>query len=83
MHESEITITLKCDSQIKKLKWKVKMEKKNQKGQKSNMSEKNIGAEFESEKWIFFFFSFACLFIYVFIYLFWNPSHKGNKWLMK
>ena len=51
MHASEITITLKCGSQIKKLKQKVKMEKKkNQKGQKSNMSKKNIGAEFESEK---------------------------------
>ena len=64
MLASEITITLKCDSQIKKLKWKVKMEKKNQKGQKSNMSKKNIEAEFKSEKWIFFFFSFVCLFIY-------------------
>ena len=51
MHASEITITLKCDSQIKKIKAKSKNgKKKNQKGQKSNMSKKNIGAEFESEK---------------------------------
>ena len=44
------------------------MEKKNQKGQKSNMSKKNIGAEFESEKWNFFFF--FCLLVYLCVYLF-------------
>ena len=82
MHASEITITLKCDSQIKKLKRKVKMENKIKKVKSQICPKKILGLSLKVKNENFFF-SFACLFIYVFIYLFWNPSHKGNKWLMK
>ena len=56
---------------------------KNKKCKKLNMittkkKKKNLGVEFENEKWIFF----ILLFVYL-IYFFWDPSRKENKWLMK
>ena len=61
------------------------MWKKNKKFKKLNMittkkkkKKKNLGVEFENEKWIFFILLFVCL-----IYFFWDPSRKENKWLMK
>ena len=55
--------------------------KKNKKFKYDNQKKKkkkNLGVEFENEKWIFFILLFVCL-----IYFFWDPSRKENKWLMK
>ena len=68
MHASEITITLKCDSQIKKLKRKVKMEKKIKKIKSQICPKKILGLSLKVKNEIFFFLLLACLFMCLFIY---------------
>ena len=69
MHASEITITLKCDSQIKKIKAKSKNGKKKSKRSKVKYVRKKIvGLSLKVKNEFFFFLLLACLFMCLFIY---------------